>query len=88
MQPGQFGVGELPDLRVHRGDNRRGGRLVLPVHVRGGLGGDDGADLGDLARYVEAGQVPAQCGQVDERDAGQAPGGRFDVGRHAQVEDE
>src|SRR4051794_7986170 len=27
VQPGQFGVGELPYLCVHRGDDGRGGRL-------------------------------------------------------------
>ena len=53
-QPGQLGVGELPDARVQRGDDGRGAGLVLPVEVRRGLGRDDGGDLRDLARPASA----------------------------------
>jgi hypothetical protein len=88
LQPVQLGVRELPDLRVHRGDDGCRDRLVLPGGVRRGLGGDDGADLGDLARHRSAGQVPAEGGDVDQRHAGQPPRGGVHVGWHAQVQDE
>ena len=88
VQPGEFGVGELPDLGVHRGDDRGGSGLVLPLGVGGGFGGGDGAGLADLARCGMAGQVLAQCGEVGQRDAGQSAHGGLDVGWHAQVQDE
>jgi hypothetical protein len=43
---------------------------VLPGGVRGSLGGDDRADLGDLDRYRPAGQAPAEGGDLDQRHAG------------------
>ena len=62
--------------------------LVLPLGIGGGLGGDDGAGLGDLARCGMVGQVLAQCGEVGQRDPGQSPHGGLDVGWHAQIQDE
>jgi hypothetical protein len=52
------------------------------------LRGDDGADLGDLVRYLSLGQIPAECGEVDEGDLGQVPHARVHVRRHPQVEHE
>ena len=46
VQPHKFGIGELPDLCVHRSDDGRGRRLLLLLAVRGGvepLGGGVGA---------------------------------------------
>ncbi len=83
VQPGEFGVREPRDLRVHRGDDGRRRRLAPPFHVRGRLGGDNGTDLGNLVRHRPVGQLPAECGQVDERDPVQLPNGGVDVGRHA-----
>ncbi|MEN3356290.1 MAG: hypothetical protein V7637_272 [Mycobacteriales bacterium] len=88
VQPVQFGVGELSDLGVQCGDDGRRRRLCLPVGVCGGLRGDDRADPGDLGRYRSVGQVPAECGEVDERDPGQAAHGGVHVRRHSQVEHE
>ncbi len=87
MQPGQLGVRELPDLRVHRGDDGRRDRLVLPGGIRSSLGGDDRADLGDLVRYRPVGQMRPRAATSSVY-AGQPPDGGVHIGWHAQVEHE
>jgi hypothetical protein len=86
VQPGQFGVGRLPDVCAHRCDDGCRGRLFLPVGVCDGLGVDNGVDLGDLVRYCLVCQLPPECGDVDEGDPGQATHGGVDLARHSQVE--
>ena len=86
VQPVQFGVSELSDLRVHRGDDGCGRRLLLPLDIGGGLSGDDGADLGDLVWYRSVGQVLAESGDIDQRNPGQAPDGGVHVRWHPEVQ--